>query len=183
MRARERALRVAEKLGFDQLFWQRRAVYLDEWFFRAQRVVVDGVGDQFFASAGFADDQNVRVRLRDGFDRLIDRLHLFRSTDDVEILRTRGQLASHTHCFSQQLAPLQRLLDQRLQFLEVERLLHKIEGAGLRRFNRSRYRTVTGNNDHFGSWARVFHVTHDFQTIHVRKLQVANGQMVATLID
>ena len=61
MRARECAFRVAEEFGFDQFLWQRGAVYFDEVFFGAQAIVVDRIGDQFFARAGFADDEDVGV--------------------------------------------------------------------------------------------------------------------------
>ncbi len=54
LRAGERALFVAEQLRLDQRIGQRRAADLDERLLGAQRVVVDRVGDQLLARAGFA---------------------------------------------------------------------------------------------------------------------------------
>ena len=61
--AGERALLVSEQLGLEQVLLQRRAVDLDEVARRAQRVVVDGAGDQLLAGARFAADEAGRVAL------------------------------------------------------------------------------------------------------------------------
>ena len=52
--AGERALLVAEQLGFDQAAGQRRAAHLDERLLRARRVVVDGVRDHLLAGPRLA---------------------------------------------------------------------------------------------------------------------------------
>ena len=95
VRARESALRVAEQLRLDQFFGERGAVDLDEGLLVAERVVVDGVGDEFLARARLADDEDVCVRLRDRLDGLVDLLHLARRADDVEVLGARRELAAH----------------------------------------------------------------------------------------
>src|SRR2546423_9008486 len=127
MRAGERAFSVAEQFRFDQLFWQRGTIHFDEWFLRAQRVVMNRVGDQLLAGARLADNQNVSIGLRDRLDRFIDRLHLFRRSDDVEVLGARGKLTAHALSFSDQGATFESLLDQRQKLFKIERLLYEVE--------------------------------------------------------
>ena len=62
--ARERALLVSEQLRFEEVLLQRGAVHLDEVARRAQRVVMNGAGDQLLAGSRFAADQHRRVALR-----------------------------------------------------------------------------------------------------------------------
>ena len=47
-----------EQSGFQQVGWQRSAIDRDEQAFGARRIRMDGLGDQFFARAGFAGDQD-----------------------------------------------------------------------------------------------------------------------------
>src|SRR5688572_1729875 len=56
--AGERAFLVAEKLAFDQVLGNGRAVSFDEWRASARALSVKGAGDEFFASAAFALNQN-----------------------------------------------------------------------------------------------------------------------------
>ena len=87
VRAGERALLVAEQLRFEQVLLQRRAVDLDEVARRAQRVVMDGAGDQLLAGARFAADQHGRIALRDLLDDGEHRLQrAARADDPVEVV-------------------------------------------------------------------------------------------------
>ena len=60
-RAGERAADVAEELAFEQAFAERAAVDADERAVAALAEVVDGVGDEFLAGAGFAEQQDRRA--------------------------------------------------------------------------------------------------------------------------
>ena len=62
--AGERAADVAEELAFEQAFAQRAAVDADERAVAALAEVVDGVGDELLAGAGFAEEQSTDARLR-----------------------------------------------------------------------------------------------------------------------
>ena len=88
------------------------------------------VGNQFFAGSRFAHDQNIRIRFRHRLDRLVNRLHLLRRSDDVEIFRPRRKLPAHIRRLGHKFATLERLLDQRQKFFEVERFFDEIERAG-----------------------------------------------------
>src|SRR6185436_7786492 len=70
--AGEGAFLVAEQLGLDQAVGQRGAADFDERLLRAQRAVVDGVGDQLLAGARLAADQHGRAGAGDLRDLLED---------------------------------------------------------------------------------------------------------------
>lgn len=72
LRAGKRAGLVAEQLGIQQVFIQRRAVKRDERPLPAVGEVVQTVGDQLLAGAALADHQHRLVQLGDLGDLLQD---------------------------------------------------------------------------------------------------------------
>jgi hypothetical protein len=84
-RTREGALHVTEQLGFDESLGQRGAVDRDERLGAAVRRAVRGAGEQLFARAGLAGDQDAAVRVGhatdgvEGIDDLRRLAHDFRS--------------------------------------------------------------------------------------------------------
>src|SRR5262249_36311886 len=54
----EGALAMAEKLGFEQVLDNGAAVGHDQGSFATRALAMEGQGDQFFANAGFATDQD-----------------------------------------------------------------------------------------------------------------------------
>ncbi len=52
---------MTEEFAFEQLIWDRGAVYLDERPRLSWTALVDGPGDQLLARAGFAQDKNRRI--------------------------------------------------------------------------------------------------------------------------
>ena len=67
-RSRKGATLVAEELGFEQACGNGGAVDFDERSFAAGTEIVNGARDDFFAGAGFAQDQNSGARGRGKFD-------------------------------------------------------------------------------------------------------------------
>ena len=102
LRPRERALFVTEQFGLNQGLRQSRATDLDEWFVRAQRIVVNCVGDQFLSRTRFSAQQHGRVcpsHLRYLFVDLAQRI---RVADDVTEIVALAQLLLQVHAFIQQ---------------------------------------------------------------------------------
>ena len=91
--AGERALLVAEELRLDQRVGQRRAAHLHERLRRAQRVVVDGVRNQFLAGARLAANHDRRVRARDLGDLLADPAHHAAGAEDLREVVALPQLS------------------------------------------------------------------------------------------
>src|SRR2546429_9443466 len=63
-----RSLFVAEKLGFNQLGGNGRAIQGDERMGAARRLFVNGARDKFFPGARLAQDANARFAGRDARD-------------------------------------------------------------------------------------------------------------------
>ena len=80
-RAGERALDVAEELGFEQRFGERAAVDRHERPARAVAVLMNGARDQLLAGAALADDQHRRIGRRGVRDLLVDRRHHRRAAE------------------------------------------------------------------------------------------------------
>ena len=73
--------------------------------------------------------------------------------------------------------------NSQFKFFKIQRLFNEIKSAGFGRFYGFGCRAVRGYNDHFRVRSRVLDVTHHFQAIHVRQLQIADRQMMSTLIE
>ena len=80
---REGAAFVAEEGGFEQLGGDGAGVDRDEGLVAAWRVGVDGLGDQLFAGAAFALDQDRRAAGRDLRDEVEEAQHVVAFADDV----------------------------------------------------------------------------------------------------
>src|SRR5262249_47404413 len=131
----ERALFVAEQLGFDQRLRKCRAVHLDEWAVTAAAVGVQGASDVSLAAAGLAEQQDRRRRgarstgrARDAFHQLAQPLRGRRLAEDragrraaLAIVRDLAPLARTAHGVVE--------LDRDL--VGLERLLHVVAGAAL----------------------------------------------------
>ena len=64
----EGAADVAEELAFEEFAWDGSAIDLDEGFAGAGAALVDGAGDEFFAGAALAEDEDVGFGICDDFD-------------------------------------------------------------------------------------------------------------------
>src|SRR5262249_9376119 len=129
--AGERALFVAEKLRFDQAFWQRRDVAGDKGGAGAGADVVNELGQHLLARARFAGDQDGRAC--DG--------HRARLVGDAAQRRTRPDYAPLPAGFAELVAQVEvvlfervmagRAADDDLDFVDFERLMEKIVSAPL----------------------------------------------------
>ena len=90
-RARERALVIAEQLRLHEIAGQGAAVDHDERLVGAAARVVYGLGEQFLARAGFADDERRDVAVRRELalpDRLLEQIRF--ADDPIERIRRLG---------------------------------------------------------------------------------------------
>jgi hypothetical protein len=143
---------VAEELAFDQTGRDRGAVDLDERGGAARRAEVQRAGDELLAGAALAGDEDGRGAGGDGADDLADRLHLRRAADHAgvgarvgELLggrRGRGDRGART------IAGGDRLLDDLVDLIAVERLLEVVERAELDRLDRRVDAAVGRQQDH-----------------------------------
>ena len=93
--AGERAADVAEELAFEQAFAECAAVDADERAVAALAELVDRVGDEFLAGAGFAEQQDRRAAARDLAREAVDLHHRPAGADDARQAAQRaGRLCS-----------------------------------------------------------------------------------------
>ena len=131
----ERALLVAEDLAFEQRLGNGRAVDGDERKRRARTQLMDGLGDQFLARARFAGDEHRRARRRRLLDDRVDLPHLRAVADHRAEGAVLAQLAAQRLHFAQRLEPLDDLVEQDLEPLEIHRLGEVVVGAFLHRLD------------------------------------------------
>jgi hypothetical protein len=73
---------MAEEFAFKKAGGHCGAVYFDKIATAARAKFVDGAGDDFFAGAGFAGDENGGAGGSDGFDLREDSAEASAATDD-----------------------------------------------------------------------------------------------------
>ena len=171
-RSRERAFRVSEQLRLDEVLRERRTVDLHHRLLRTQAPEVNRVGDELLSGAGFAGDEDVRVRLCNALDQLEDVLHLLAASDDVAIRRSGRERVTQSPDLSGLVLTLDGLRDEDQQFLELDRLFDEEKGPGLRGFDGLRNRAVPRDHDDLGFGRCRPQAPNDFDTVDVREVQV-----------
>ena len=142
--ARETAFDMAEEFGLDQFFGDGGAIQFDEGAFAAEAGRVQCPGDEFFAGAAFAIDQDAAVgRCGDG-DLLAHGLHGNAIADD---LITVAQFAAEQLIFFLEAPLLDGVADQNDNFFKGKWLFEKVECAKFRGPHGGFDGAVTGDHD------------------------------------
>src|SRR5258708_29401033 len=126
--AREAALHVPKKFGFDQLLWDGRTVHLDKQAFAAQAGGVQGARHEFLARAALAINQHAAVSRRGDRNLLPQRFHRHAFADDLIAI---AQLRAQKLILFLQAPLLNGVADEHDDFFERKRLLDEIEGPEL----------------------------------------------------
>ena len=126
----ERAAHVAEQLALDERIGQRAHVDLDERSAAPPALLVERARHQLLAGARLADDEDARVRRRDGAHHAHDRAHRRRPPELVVHRRVRG--AGRARAAQRQLRAARRE-----QPVVVPRLAHVVARAELHRLDRA----------------------------------------------
>jgi hypothetical protein len=122
--AREGALAIAEELALHQVLGDRAAVDGDERLLAARAVEMDHARGELLAAAGLAVDENGRLALGKAVDQPAHLLHRGRIAQEL--------IGARRLCL---FWDLERLLHERAQLLERDRLGQVVERAGLERGN------------------------------------------------
>ena len=163
---------MAEQLGLDQFLGNRGAIDLDERALHAPAVVVDGVGDELFAGAVFALDQDVGFGIGDGGHQVEQLTHLAAAPDDVLELVAVQQLPAQREVFGLELGSLDRATQHRQHALGVDRLFEKVGGAGLDGLHRARDAALPADDQHFRPRLQRLEPSHQVGAVDVGQHQV-----------
>src|SRR5579862_531897 len=127
----ERTAFVPEQFAFQEIFGNRRAVERDEGPLGARAVVVNRLGNQLFARAALAGDQNRRLQWRDHRYGAQRRLHLGGTADDVFEAESGADFGTQSFDFADQGGGLDSTLDDEQKLVDIERLGDVVERAQL----------------------------------------------------
>ena len=166
-RAGEAAFLVTEEFALHQFGWNRAAVHRNERRVGARSLLVNQSRREFLTAAGLAADVDRRLTARELLDLIAQALHRARPPGEPNARFGRGVESGQ----------LQRRVDERPQLIEVDRLLHEIECAGLQRRDRSVHVAVRG--DHRYRQTRVIGVDspNQFDAVAVGKVHVGQAQV------
>ncbi len=181
--AGEGALLVTEQLRFEEVLLQRRAVHLHEVASRAQRVVVRRPGDQLLTGTRLAADEHGRIALRHFLD---DRQHRLqgaaRADDAVEVVDVLLRVAE-VFDLVLEAAVLEGLLDLELHLLDLERLLHVVEGADLHRLDRRVHGAEGGHEDDGRGRLELARRAEHVHAVAAAHLEIAQHDVVLPLVE
>src|SRR5580698_3205760 len=151
VRAGESALLMPEELAFEEVVWNRRAVQRKERCFRASTVLVDGAGDELFARAAFARDEDGDVLRGDPTDGLVRLEHGRAAAEDGALCfdiqwclcqdYRRAHAGSDLECFA----------DHPSHLLQIERFRQVVERSLLHGLDGRVRRLCHGHEDHGNS--------------------------------
>src|ERR1700676_4325810 len=145
--ASERALDVPEELRLQKIDGNRAGIYGHKGFVRARRGRMDGLGDQFFAGAALAADENRGTRWSDLRDEVEQRQHLLALADDAGKIEALFERALELHVFFAQAAGLHSLRHLREEFVVGPGLGDVVHGAALEGSAGHVNRAVSGDKD------------------------------------
>src|ERR1700722_178771 len=136
---------MTEKLTFDQLRCERRAVKRDKTRLVAIAKIMDRVRNQFLTGPALADEENggsARGNLANGVE---DFMHRPGFTDEVFQPETLIYLVAELNILLLRLASLDSSRDLEPEFVDVYGLGHKVVGSALHRFNGGGNRAIGGH--------------------------------------
>ena len=145
-RSGKRTLPVPEKLAFNQVLRNRRAIHFQKHLVLAKTLRVDGMRHQFFPGPRFAVNQNPSIGRRHNRGLLAQRLHGNAVSHDHAL---GLQLLLQVSVFVAQLLGVNRVLDQDQGAVNRERLLQKVVRPQFGGAHRGLNRAVPGDHDHF----------------------------------
>src|SRR5947199_78426 len=132
----ERALDVAEQLGFDQRGDQRRTVHRRKGVVFARPRKMNAAGHEFFPRSALPQDENGILMLAHFFDNFVDALHFHGNADQPAEPRPRAQLLAQQAVLLLEFHRAPHAFEAGAQLLNAARLGAVIDGAKTRNLPR-----------------------------------------------
>ena len=128
-----------EKLGFEQRAGNRRAIDGDEWGSGSRTGLGQRTRDELLAGSALTDDHRRRVRRPYPRNQLTQRTQRLGMAQQSPVTFGALELAPKPQELPTGVLALDRPVENRPQTPEIDRLLKKVEGAGLHDFDRLRH--------------------------------------------
>ena len=175
-RAGEGAAFVAEDFAFHQRFGNCGAVDGDEGTGGARRKFVNAAGDDFFAGAGFAGDQNGCGTGRGHFDDAHDFLHRFGAADEIAEAAGFAQLALQNGELARVACFFEATIEERAQDRRFHRLFDVPEGAGFDGGDGAFIAAFAGDDDRRNVAKFVAELFQQVEAVHAGKFDVGDEE-------
>ena len=176
-RAGERALHVPEELGLHQPLGDGSAVDGDERLVAPVAVEVDGAGHQLLAGAALARDHDGGRAVGDLADGVEHLDHPAALADDVLEAVLGLELLPEVEVLVAELLALERVPDDEVDFVELERLGDVVVGAELHRLHRGLGRGHRGDHDDRGVGGDLLGGAQHLQPVHLRHAQIGDDHV------
>ena len=171
-RAGERALLVAEQLGFEQRFGDGGAVDGDERAVVARAERVKRAREQLLAGAALPFEQHRRVGGGGAVQRDRHLLELRVVADDLRRAAALGQLFPQDQVFRGQPALRERALDHQQEMVGIDRLRQEVEGAFLHRGDGVLDAAERGHDDDRQLGIEVFRRAQHAEAVPLRQAEI-----------
>ena len=168
------ALFVAEKLRFDELLGDGRAVDLDEGFVRPLRMGMNGPGYQFLTGPVLASNQDPSRSRCGDTDLFLEQSDRFAIADHLVFL---GDACFQGAVFFHQLADSQGILYRKQQLFQGQGFFDEIIGAQLGRFHGGFNGAVTAHHDDQLIWGDLADLPQGFDPVNPRHPDVEQNQV------
>ena len=183
VRPRERALFVAEQLGLDQRVGDGAAVDADERTVAPPALVMDGAGDELFARARLALDENRERGARYLADPLDHGLDLGAAADEGAERIGLHELRLEVVDLGEQRLPLDRATDLEFERRRIGRLREVIVGAELHRFDGRTQVVDPRQHDHRRAPRHLARLPQHLHAAESRQVEVEDHDGRAVLPD
>ena len=179
--AGECTFHMAKERGFEQVSRHGAGIHRNKRAVLARRIGMDGLGDQLFAGAALALNQNRRAAGRNLRDQVENLQHGLALADNIleVIALLQGALKLLVFFFSA--AAAHRGPHVRQQLLIVPGLLDEVSGAILHGADSVIHGAVSGNHDHRQLWITVANIAKNLQSVAVRQGKIQQHQIKGTL--
>jgi len=177
--AGEGAAFVTEEFVFEERVGNGGAIESDERLLAAMRKLMDGAGEEFLAGAAFAEKQNGGVGGSDFLELMTDGLHGRGFADDAREAVTGGEFFAQDEIFAEEFLLAGGALDEKLEVIEVHRLLNEVESAFFHGGDGFFYGTESGEKNYRNGGVGLFGFAKDFEAGGAGHFEVGEDHLVA----
>ncbi len=182
-RAGERALHITEQFAFQERLRQGAAIHRHKRHPGPRAAGMNRPGDEFLAGSALPANQHVALGISHLLDNVEHLLHGIAFTDQSGLQRLLRHFTLQQHVFRGEPAFFQRVPDDELDLIDLERLREIIVGAQLHRFHRRFRRRKGRDEEHDGIGRRVLHRLEDIQPAYFRHLEIGDHQVEQLLFN
>src|SRR5208282_6350677 len=172
---------MTEEFRFQEVLRDSAAVYWNKWLVRSLTVEVNCPGNQFFAGAGFSEEEHVALRIRKLLYLVDDFLYCGAFPDYSAEIILSFQLFSKKNILAFECLLAQGVFYNLLYLLMYNRLYHIIIGAGPEGLYSSFERGVRSHDNNKLVGNSFLYKLQELYAVHAGQNNVADNQAVISV--